>query len=258
MASSPLELYEKAYRFQYVENRIPVAVDLYKRLINEFPDANECGYAVIQLQKIKAQSVAASFSDTAPVPVENKTNPIIVICILLTVGSLLFSGYLHTSLSNETKRRKEHLSTAMNALGKIARNELKEALPLLDELKQIDPEAIAPYELSADIYRKQNKFSEAKNEYTTYFEKNPDKNPGISESVYMSMNKQPEKKPPLAPKPEVKTDRISSSGKASVSTKKRRILPKKGKSKKPPPSSKRTSKKKKSIYLIDPDSVSYF
>lgn len=259
MASSPLELYEKAYRLHYVENRIPAAVDLYKQLIKVFPDANECGYAVIQLQKIKAQSVVTSFSDDIPGTTgEKNMRPAIVVCILLTVGSLLLSGFLAVSLSNERKQRKEHLSIALNALGKIARDEHKEALLLLDKLKEIDSKAIAPYELSADIYRKQNNYREAKNEYSTYFKNNPEKSPTIAESIYMSLDKQPEQKPTaVAPPPRVKTNRVAAPKKPPVS-KRKRVSPTKRRTKKPPPPPTSSSKKKKSIYLVDPDSVSYF
>jgi len=51
-ANTPLELYEKAYRLQYDENKVPEACRLYKVIIDEFPDSNECGYSVIQLEKL--------------------------------------------------------------------------------------------------------------------------------------------------------------------------------------------------------------
>jgi hypothetical protein len=56
--NSPLELYEKAYRLQYEENKISEACRLYKAIIDEFPDSNECGYAVIQLEKLIAGAVS--------------------------------------------------------------------------------------------------------------------------------------------------------------------------------------------------------
>ena len=264
MATSPLELYEKAYRLQYVENRIPAAVDLYKQLIKEFPDANECGYAAIQLQKIKAQSVADTFSEVAPVAGSAKTGrPVLIFCLLLSIGSLLLSLFLLKSFSDEKTARKEHLAIALNALGKLSRNDYAEALQLLDQLKLIDPEAIAPYELSAEIYRKQKNLNKAKEEYSTYFKNNPDKEPSISESAYMNLHSlQRSESEKREPPPALSTNTpprktVPPSIKKAVARKKTRRTPK------PPPpppntTTKDTQKSKKGIYLVDPDSVSYF
>jgi hypothetical protein len=57
-ASSPLELYEKAYILQYDEGKTSEACRLYKAIIDEFPESNECGYSVIQLEKILAKNVS--------------------------------------------------------------------------------------------------------------------------------------------------------------------------------------------------------
>ena len=255
MATSPLELYENAYRLHYTENRIPAAVELYKQLIKEFPDANECGYAVIQLQKIKAQNVAASFSESTPVANEKKVNTIILVCLFLSIGSLLFSVYLYGNFSAQLRAEKKLSATAMNALGKIARNEPEEALQLLSELKRLNPKAIAPYEFAADIYRKQLKYDEARNEYNTYFKNNPGKKPTPSETTYMNYDNRSEKtgmnsrKPPQPSTADALKKQLSPSARKKLSSKKRTLKP-------PPP--KTSAKKKKSIYLIDPDSVSYF
>ncbi len=264
MATSPLELYEKAYRLQYVENRIPVAVDLYKQLIKEFPDANECGYAAIQLQKIKAQNVADSFSDGVHATGSGKTvHPIVIVCLLLSLGSILVSVFLFKSFSNEKIARKKHVALALNALGKLSRNDYAEAIHLLDQLKQIDPEAIAPYELSAEIYRNQKKPDKAKEEYTAYFNNNPDKEPSISESAYMTLHSlQRTESEKREPPPALSSPRIPSRKTAAPSAKKRIARKSKHRTPKPPPppkpSTKDTKKTKKSIYLVDPDSVSYF
>jgi tetratricopeptide (TPR) repeat protein len=263
MATSPLELYDKAYRLQYVENRIPAAVDLYKRLIKEFPDANECGYAAIQLQKIKAQNVADTFSEAAPVAGSGKTvRSVVILCLLLSLGSILLSIFLFKSLSDEKSARKKHLAIALNALGKLSRNDHAEAIQLLDQLKQIDPEAIAPYELSADIYRKQKNLKKAKEEYVTYFKNNPDKEPSISESAYMTLHslQRPESEkrepPPALSTRTPPSKSVTPSTKNTVTRKKTHRTPK------PPPppntSTKNTKNTKKGILLVDPDSVSYF
>ena len=59
--NSPLELYESAYKAHYIEGNIPEACRMYKTIIDEFPNSNECGYSVIQLQKIQANAVSDLF-----------------------------------------------------------------------------------------------------------------------------------------------------------------------------------------------------
>ncbi len=59
MANTPFELYEEAYRLHYRDKKIPDAVTMYEAIMREFPDSSECGYAFIQLQKIKANAVTA-------------------------------------------------------------------------------------------------------------------------------------------------------------------------------------------------------
>ncbi|MBD3344373.1 MAG: hypothetical protein GF401_04845 [Chitinivibrionales bacterium] len=58
MAESPLELYSKAYSLHYEQNRVGEACIIYKDIVNNFPDSNECAYAAIQLEKIGASEVA--------------------------------------------------------------------------------------------------------------------------------------------------------------------------------------------------------
>ncbi len=82
-ANSPLELYEKAYRLQYDENKIPEACRLYKAIMDEFPDSNECGYAVIQLEKILANTM----SDR--IVVSSRLNTVLaVVAMILSIVSL--------------------------------------------------------------------------------------------------------------------------------------------------------------------------
>jgi hypothetical protein len=104
-ANTPLELYEKAYRLQYDENKVPEACRLYKVIIDEFPDSNECGYSVIQLEKL----IAGAASER--IVVSSRFNTILafaavlvsvacLICVLL-VGSH-FSKIVDMRLSSLT------------------------------------------------------------------------------------------------------------------------------------------------------------
>jgi tetratricopeptide (TPR) repeat protein len=124
METTPLELYETAYRFHYNENRLADAIAYYQRLIKEFPDSNECGYAVIQLQKIKAHDVADSLQSI----ISSRTQtsflvPLVVISLFFTFLAFGALGYSYRSLNKKIALEQNRLSLALNALGKISRGE---------------------------------------------------------------------------------------------------------------------------------------
>lgn len=264
METTPLELYETAYRLHYNENRLPDAICYYKKLIKEFPDSNECGYAAIQLQKIKAHNVAETLH-TLP---EKKhttydaTLPLSLAAMIIALIALVVVFNSTRTLQEKIENEKMRTSLAINALGKVSRGELDEALVLLGKMKTLDSSDIFPYEISADIYRKQKKYQESRNEYLTFFTNNPDRKPTGSEEKFSSFNEQKTVK---------KTPSNLSSQKRSISrqTKKtvtrrrpvrrkvKRVRKKQSTKKTPPPPPNRTTPKK-GLFLVDPDSISYF
>ncbi|HMD67844.1 MAG TPA: hypothetical protein VKF42_03130, partial [Chitinivibrionales bacterium] len=97
-ANTPLELYEKAYRLQYDENKISEACRLYKAIIDEFPDSNECGYAVIQLEKLIAGAVSEK------IVVSSRRNTVLAVIALVvsvvSLGGVFFLGNYFTRTVN--------------------------------------------------------------------------------------------------------------------------------------------------------------
>ncbi len=257
MEASPLELYQTAYRFHYNENRIGDAVAYYQKLIKEFPDSNECGYAVIQLQKIKAHSVAESLqtisSHGAPSMV-----PLYLFCILTVALTSAAAGFLYLHFSRLISAEQKRTSLALNALGKISRGENEEALILLTELKGIHTNDIVPYELSANIYRKQRKWNEARREYTTFFQNNPDRKPSESERKYMYFDEKTvaKKKPDLLQNSKNIGHPVPVTQPPVPGSLKKKGVRKKSSFKNNPPAP--SSKKKDGILLVNPDSISYF
>lgn len=55
--SSALQLYHAAYRLHYEANDLKEASRLYREILRHFPESHECGYAVVQLEKIGAGEV---------------------------------------------------------------------------------------------------------------------------------------------------------------------------------------------------------
>jgi len=255
MEQTPLELYETAYKLHYQEHRIANAVTYYQRLIKEFPDANECGYAVIQLQKIKATEVAEDLSlaigkDTK----RGSAMPAVIIMGLLLLGA---GAWCYVKLTTQISAEQHRVTLGLNALAKMSRGNHEDALALLSEMKMLKKDDIMPYELSADIFRKEAKFDKAQSEYTTFFRMNPTLQPTENERWFMQLGdskKGKGKQDVKAPDAEEVQPAVPAVPSAATT---RKVVPPRGKKKNagtPPP----PGKVDKSILLVDPDSISYF
>jgi tetratricopeptide (TPR) repeat protein len=185
MEKTPLEIYETAYRLHYVEDKVSEAVPYYESLIKEFPESNECGYAAIQLQKIKSGNLVKELQKY------RKGSPVIgilafIIGLLSLAGSSLGCYFLYNKMIIDQKRA----TLAVSALGKMYRGEDDEALKVLTELKILAKEDITPFELSADIYRKRHQFDLAKSEYELFYRLNPNRQPSAAEMNLMKIDTQ--------------------------------------------------------------------
>lgn len=242
MEKTPLELYETAYKYQYHENRIPEAVKYYEKLITEFPDSNECGYAAIQIQKIKASDLAKKL----------KLNPksgkgILIFLTFLCISMLVLTVGAGYYFYNELKINSLRDRLTANILSKIYSEEHDEALRLLSELKKLNNSEITPFELSADIYRKKGNYQKAQSEYDTFFRLNPDREPSPRELDTMQKDAK------------AQSDNSTKSPSSRVSALKKNSTTS---SKKGPAQSRRSPENQKSstnsLYIVDPDSISYF
>jgi len=190
--NSPLELYETAYRLQYTDNRIPEALKYYDAIIREFPDSNECGYAVIQINKIKANSAAAAIAPRKKGGVLALISFLLCLLILGALGAGVYLAREYALPELEKAKQRENLAT--RALSKMIDGKNEEALMLLDELKDLSSTSdITPYELAAQIYRKGGLTDRARAEYETYYSMNPGKQTKTVEELV------PEPDPPAAP-----------------------------------------------------------
>ena len=254
MENSPLELYETAYKLHYAENNLNDAVTYYKQLIKEFPDSNECGYAVIQLQKIKAHNVAENLSElTSSSSGVSSKSPLLPVALVLSIIALLAVGLLFGTLKKSVDKEVDRATLALNTAGKVARGEYADALDLISRLKKMNSRDITPYELAAEIYRKQHKYTDARKEYETFFQMNPDLTPTPSELKYMNLKYK--KVAPVVTKkaapPAPKDIPSPAKTKNQIRRKKRTV-----KKRTPPPPGK--AKNNKGLFLVDPDSISYF
>lgn len=277
MDLSPLELYETAYNLHYIDKKISKAVIAYEKLISEFPESIECGYAVIQLQKIRSTNLSDEIKRAG-----KSQNPLQVIAFVFALIAILACGATvwYFKMLLEEERSRSMMTTA--AIGKILRGNDDDALRVLTDLKSIDSGNITPYELSADIYRKRDDFKRAAAEYELFFKLNPLRVPTDAEKTIMSNDRtgkkdkqknvvlQADEKNENAIFNEFLTEDIKDNDKVKVNTAPATVQNKKLKMSDslgkistegkniPVKSGTQPNTPVKGLFVVDPDSLSYF
>ena len=143
MANTPLELYEQAYRLQYHEKRISDAIKIYEAIIRDFPDSNECGYAVIQLQKVKAREITRALKKGPA-----NMYPLLIVSFMSSFIALLVALVGVLLLFQQVRLEHHRTTLAMAALGKMYCGMEENALKILDELKGLSPKDPLSLELT--------------------------------------------------------------------------------------------------------------
>jgi hypothetical protein len=230
MANTPLELYEQAYRLHYHEKRISDAIKTYEAIIRDFPDSNECGYAVIQLQKVKANEIARALKKGPA-----NTYPLLIVAFMSSFIALLVALVGVLLLFQQLRLEHHRTTLAMAALGKMYCGKEDNALKILEELKGLYRNDPLPIELSSDIYRKHNQKT---------------KNPPPGQSPVPAAVEDTQVSASESAEPESEPQR----GKSTTVTAPEK---KQQKAKKAAPV-RQAPKKKKGILLVDPDSLTYF
>ncbi len=174
--NSSLELYETAYKLQYVDGNIPEACRIYKALIDEFPNSNECGYAVIQLQKILANDVSDRIKTGKKTIIPGAVTAICLVAgVVVSIAAFLSA--------QKAKAEIQSLSLVSQALSIMYGGNDNEALELLNRAKALSGGALMdPYLLSATIYMNMQNYGRARNEFETY-----QKLSGKSDSVFIKL-----------------------------------------------------------------------
>jgi tetratricopeptide (TPR) repeat protein len=236
MEQSPLELYETAYKLHYVQNRISDALLHYQKIIEVFPDSNECGYASIQIQKIKAENLANELKKAGKI-----LHPAAMVALILGAMSLILTATFGIILNRKVNLESKKSTLTLRALSRMENGDAEDALKILTELKILSSTNILPFELSADILAKQNKFTEAREEFSLFYKLNPRYQPTESEKkVIQKLN---EKK---------------SGSKKSTPTKKSNEISLNSEKKDQAPVQVRKTVIEKDPLIINTDSVSYF
>ncbi len=228
MANTPLELYEQAYRLQYHEKRISDAIKIYEAIIRDFPDSNECGYSVIQLQKVKASEIARALKKGP-----STMYPLLIVAFMSSFIALLVALVGVLLLFQQVRLEHHRTTLAIAALGKMYSGKEENALKMLDELKGLSRKDPLPLELSSDIYRKHNQ----------------------------SIKAAPITPTPVTPPPPVETVPETVAEEKLPGSTTPAVTPESQSRSRPKPAAApktKGAKSKKGILLVDPDSLSYF
>ncbi len=127
---TPLEVYNQAYTFHYVENRIADACRLYKEIIREFPDSNECAYAAVQLEKIAAEEVAGKVKTGS-----GARSAVLWILVVINLLGLAGFGGLFWYYRRETSRHLRSVSQAMQQIERSSFERDRAIRGMLDTLR---------------------------------------------------------------------------------------------------------------------------
>ncbi|MBD3321048.1 MAG: hypothetical protein GF350_08150 [Chitinivibrionales bacterium] len=115
MSESPLELYSRAYNLQYEQNKVGEACVIYKDIVNNFPDSNECAYAAIQLEKVGASEVARKLKVKS-----RGAGPVVVVLLVINFAGLLAAGGLGLYKFRQIDRRLNRSSQTIRKLSEEA------------------------------------------------------------------------------------------------------------------------------------------
>ncbi|MBD3347081.1 MAG: tetratricopeptide repeat protein [Chitinivibrionales bacterium] len=180
-ADTPLELYEKAYKLHYQEYKIAEACAIYRQLIEKFPDSRECGYAVIQLNKIESNKVAKRLLQSSTVSPRISYAALIIgiVSLVITLSVLiLFSVEFNnrekeiaeslTVIRSSVDTTRQEINNALRisrALGALVGGNDDHALEILRTVQSSGSPAIASYSIAADIYLQKKQYKKAIAEY---------------------------------------------------------------------------------------------
>jgi hypothetical protein len=237
MANTPLELYENAYQLQYYEKKIPDAIKIYEAIIRDFPDSNECGYAVIQLQKIKSRDITKALKAGA-----SKGYPLLFFAFMSSFFALLVALIGILLLFHQLRVEHHRTTLAISALGKIYCGNEEGALKVLDEMKDFSRQDVLAFEISADIFRKHNQSPQAP-PLTP-----PPAGPVITDTALKA----------APPTEETHADDAAAGKKYAKALQQKPLVTKKAAAVPSPAVRQRPGKGKRGPLIVDPDSISYF
>jgi tetratricopeptide (TPR) repeat protein len=164
--TTPLKLYQKAYELHYSERKIVKACDIYEQIIHQFPDSEVSAYASIQLQKIRAGKFAKSGSG------QGLSLPVMVLLVVNFAAVIGLAIILSVALV-QIKSRHVQARLIDQAIARLYSGRPGEALHVLKQAKILNTEEITPFLVCAEIFRKNNEFAKARQEYDTYARLNP-------------------------------------------------------------------------------------
>ena len=163
---SPIELYQQAYHLHFREGKPDLAKELYRQIIEQYPDSDERKYAQFLLARLSPvmentpHAPSASFSFFAAVS---------FFISFLAAAGIVGLFFLHR-LDEKSNAYMEKIILATHT---TQMENYDQALLFLREAKLIDPDREAAYSLASEIYFKKERYDLAKAEYKALLSVSP-------------------------------------------------------------------------------------
>lgn len=165
---SAIELYQEAYNLHFRQGRPELARELYREIIDRFPDADERKYAQFLLARISStvdtpQAQAASSS----LPALATLSLLVSFIALAGIGGLFY-------FIKQQQNALDYFEKIQMGIHAMAQNSDEDALVILREAKILAPRRTAAYILASQIYARKNRFELAESEYKLLLSMVPD------------------------------------------------------------------------------------
>jgi tetratricopeptide (TPR) repeat protein len=155
---SAIELYQEAYSLHFKEGKPDLAQELYKNIIEAYPDSDERKYAQFLLSRISSPVEAAPRTSSVSYP--------IVTAITILLGLVAIAGSIGLFFLFQREQNSSlYFEKILLSMSATQGENFDDALLFLREAKLIDSKRLAGYALSSRIYEKKGRFDLAEEEY---------------------------------------------------------------------------------------------
>ncbi len=165
---SAIELYQEAYNLHFRQGRPELARELYREIIDRFPDADERKYAQFLLARISStvetpQAQAASSS----LPALATLSLLVSFIALAGIGGLFY-------FIKQQQNAFDYFEKIQMGIHAMSQNSDEDALVILRDAKILAPRRTAAYMLASQIYAQKGRFELAESEYKLLLSIAPD------------------------------------------------------------------------------------
>ncbi len=165
---SAIELYQEAYNLHFRQGRPELARELYREIIERFPESDERKYAQFLLARI-------STTVETPQPQSASSSLPAIAALSLLVSFIALAGIVGLFYFIKKQQNSvDYFERVMVGIHAIAQRNDDDALAVLREAKILAPRRTAAYVLASQIYIRKERFDLAESEYKLLLSMDPE------------------------------------------------------------------------------------